>query len=180
MNKGKLDIDGFVEKYRFWIGGVLTVVILTGCGVLFWRENIAKPSFVDRISQLENRVDKLENNQETIIKQTSSNAQSLNIQALNTQPQDTGEVAGVGTETTKIPDQVGKDSSAVVTPQGKINLNTASQSQLELLPGIGPVTAGYIIDYRNQHGGFKSIGELDNVKNIGQKTIEKFKDLVSL
>ena len=179
MDKNK--IDGAIEKYRFWIGGVLTVVILTGCGVLFWRENIAKPSFADRISQLEDRVDKLENNQETIInEQTSSNAQSLNIQALNIQPQDTGEVAGVGTETTKIPDQVRNDSSAVVTPQGKINLNTASQSQLELLPGIGPVTAGYIIDYRNQHGGFKSIGELDNVKNIGQKTIEKFKDLVSL
>ena len=54
-----------------------------------------------------------------------------------------------------------------------IDINTADQKTLEKLPGIGPTTAKLIIEYRNQNGPFKSINELDNVKRIGPKTIEK-------
>lgn len=61
-----------------------------------------------------------------------------------------------------------------------INLNTATQAELESLPGIGPVIATRIIDYRTQHGGFKSVGELEAVKGIGPKTLEKLKPLVSV
>ena len=54
-----------------------------------------------------------------------------------------------------------------------IDINNADQKTLEKLPGIGPATAKLIIEYRNQNGPFKSINELDNVKRIGPKTIEK-------
>lgn len=57
--------------------------------------------------------------------------------------------------------------------KGRININTASRSELEEIPGIGPVTADRIVTYREVHGGFSDISELDNVSGIGKKTIEK-------
>lgn len=59
-----------------------------------------------------------------------------------------------------------------------ININTANQSTLEQLPGIGKVKAQAIIDYRNQNGGFDNINELLNVSGIGQKTFDKLKNLI--
>lgn len=53
-----------------------------------------------------------------------------------------------------------------------ININTASATELDRLPGVGPVTAAKIIDYRKQHGGFSSIDELLAVKGIGPKKLE--------
>ena len=47
-----------------------------------------------------------------------------------------------------------------------VNINTASPSELEALPGIGPAKAKAIVDYRQQHGAFKSVEELKNVKGI--------------
>ncbi len=61
-----------------------------------------------------------------------------------------------------------------------ININTATQKELQQLPYIGPVTANSIIEYRNEHGPFKSIKELDNVKRIGPKTIERIGPYVYL
>src|SRR5262245_46327404 len=48
----------------------------------------------------------------------------------------------------------------------RININTASSSQLQVLPGIGPALAGRIIEYRTRNGAFRSIDDLDNVKGI--------------
>lgn len=59
-----------------------------------------------------------------------------------------------------------------------ININTATQAQLELLPGIGPALAMRIIEYRDKHGGFKSVQALDEVKGIGPKTLAKLQPLV--
>lgn len=50
---------------------------------------------------------------------------------------------------------------------GKVNLNTADQIQLETIPGIGPVMAQRILDYRDQQGGFKNIAEVDAISGIG-------------
>jgi competence protein ComEA len=63
--------------------------------------------------------------------------------------------------------------------QGKANLNLASKSQLESLPGIGPTLAQRIIDYRNKNGFFKNIEELKKVSGIGKKKFEGLKDLIS-
>lgn len=56
-----------------------------------------------------------------------------------------------------------------------VNVNTATQQELETLKGIGPVKAKAIIDYRSKNGPFKSQADLVNVPGIGEKTVEKLK-----
>lgn len=60
----------------------------------------------------------------------------------------------------------------------KININTASASELETLSGIGPQKAQEIIRHREEEGHFKKIEELTNVSGIGDKTFEKLKDKI--
>lgn len=62
----------------------------------------------------------------------------------------------------------------------RISLNEANSKELEQLPGVGPVIAARIIQYRVQHGGFSSLQELMEVKGIGEKTIEKLKPYIKL
>jgi competence protein ComEA len=61
-----------------------------------------------------------------------------------------------------------------------ININTASITELDALPSIGPVTAQKIIDYRNRYGLFKSKEGIKNVSGIGEKTYEKIKDKIEI
>ncbi len=61
-----------------------------------------------------------------------------------------------------------------------ININTASAEELDKLPGIGPTKAQAIVDYRNQHGNFKSIEDIENVKGIKQGTFSKIKDHITV
>jgi len=56
----------------------------------------------------------------------------------------------------------------------KVNINTATVSELQSIKGIGPKTAAAIIAYRDDHGSFKSVDELENVKGIGPKSLDKF------
>jgi competence protein ComEA len=61
-----------------------------------------------------------------------------------------------------------------------ININTASIPELESLPGIGPEKAENIVVYRNEHGPFERIEEIENVSGIGPVTFEKIKALISV
>jgi len=63
---------------------------------------------------------------------------------------------------------------------GKLNINTANQQELQQLSGIGPALSQRIIDYRESHGKFNSIDEIKNVSGIGEKTFEKFKDVITV
>jgi competence protein ComEA len=64
-------------------------------------------------------------------------------------------------------------------PTGPVHLNSATLEQLDGLPGIGPVTAQKILDYRQAHGAFGSVAELDAVSGIGPARLEQLKDLVA-
>lgn len=61
---------------------------------------------------------------------------------------------------------------------GKININSAGQSDLEKLPNIGPVMAKKIINFRNSSGGFRQVEDLMKVKGIGNKKFNKLRDHV--
>ena len=64
-------------------------------------------------------------------------------------------------------------------PAGPVHLNSATLEQLDSLPGVGPVTAQKIVDYREQHGGFGSVDELDAVPGIGPARLENLRGLVA-
>ena len=66
------------------------------------------------------------------------------------------------------------------TGSGPVNINTASLSELQTLPGVGPVLAQRIIDYRTEHGSFRSPEELSKVEGIGQKTLLAILDLITV
>ena len=62
------------------------------------------------------------------------------------------------------------------TNKGKVNINTAKQTELETLNGIGPSTALKIIDFRNENGEFKKIEDIKDVPGIGESKYESIKD----
>lgn len=62
----------------------------------------------------------------------------------------------------------------------QINLNTATAAQLEALNGIGAAKAEAIVAYRVAHGGFKSVDELAAVKGVGDKTVEKNREQMTV
>jgi competence protein ComEA len=74
----------------------------------------------------------------------------------------------------------GAGGGGAATPGAPINLNSASDADLETLPGIGPALAQRIIAYRTQHGSFRSVDELRNVSGIGDAKFAEIKDLVTV
>jgi competence protein ComEA len=64
-------------------------------------------------------------------------------------------------------------------PAGPVHLSTATLEQLDALPGVGPVTAQKILDYRQEHGAFTSVDELDAVPGIGPARMDTLRDLVA-
>ena len=82
-----------------------------------------------------------------------------------------------------LPAYAQKPSSAKATPAASasapVNLNSATQAQLESLPGIGAKAAQRILEYRLKNGSFKKIEDLMNVKGIGPAKLEKLRGLVT-
>ncbi len=96
-----------------------------------------------------------------------ANVASQQEEGLST-PESSGESSASKTESANHVSQV----------NGKININQADTSLLETLPGIGPVKAQAIVDYRKTKGGFSSIADITNVSGIGEKTYEKIKEQI--
>ena len=74
--------------------------------------------------------------------------------------------------------EVSADSSQEISD--KININSASVSELDTLPGIGPATAQKIIDYREENGSFESIEDIKDVSGIGDSKFEQIKDMIAV
>lgn len=81
-----------------------------------------------------------------------------------------------------VPRAVADPATRASSPETRalLNLNAASQSELEALPGIGPVLAERILAYREEQGPFSSIEELEEVEGISTRTIEEIRPLVTI
>ena len=71
-------------------------------------------------------------------------------------------------------------SSFAAFAADKININTASADELQLLSGVGPSTANAIVDYREQNGAFGSVEDLVNIKGIGEKKVANLAEQVTV
>ncbi|WP_435372355.1 helix-hairpin-helix domain-containing protein [Streptomyces ficellus] len=88
-----------------------------------------------------------------------------------------GEQVVVGAPSAPAGAAVGASGATGPAASGPVSLNTATVEQLDTLPGVGPVLAQHIVDYRTRHGGFRSVDELREVNGIGDR---RFADLQSL
>jgi len=79
-----------------------------------------------------------------------------------------------------VPGVAGADPSAASGTAGPVNLNSATVDQLDELPGIGPVLAQRIIDWRSANGGFTTVRDLDQVSGIGDAIFGELEPLVTV
>jgi competence protein ComEA len=77
-------------------------------------------------------------------------------------------------------DVAGPAGAGEAAPGAKVHLNTATLEDLDTLPGVGPITAQKILDYRDEHGAFGSVEELDAVPGIGPARLAELRELVDL
>jgi competence protein ComEA len=73
----------------------------------------------------------------------------------------------------------GRGGGGGAAAAGPVHLNSATLEQLDSLPGVGPVTAQKILDFRQEHGAFGSVDELDAIPGIGPARLEQLRELVA-
>ncbi|MDO4887178.1 MAG: helix-hairpin-helix domain-containing protein [Actinomycetaceae bacterium] len=86
----------------------------------------------------------------------------------------------VATGEQPVTDPAGQSAAGTGQADGQINVNTASEQELQELPGVGPVTAASIVEWREENGRFESVDDLLEVSGIGEATLDKFRDRVAL
>ena len=112
---------------------------------------------------------------------------------VSSQPQETKETpASQETQTPEAPQETQEEAPleleeaeqqtplSAPTEEAPLNLNTATQAELELLPGIGPVLAQAILDYRDSFGGFSTKEQLKEVSGIGEKRYAAVEALITV
>jgi comEA protein len=81
-------------------------------------------------------------------------------------------------DTASSPRRTVANKRSAIPPQHSININSATQEELQALPGIGPAIAGRIIAYRTAHGQFTSVDNIADVKGIGPRTVERIRPFI--
>jgi competence protein ComEA len=105
-----------------------------------------------------------------------ANLDALNLAAPLT---DGEQVLVPGRDAAAVPGATGSGSTGAGAA-ALININTASEADLEELPGIGPVLAQRIVDYRTEHGPFPTVDTLDDVSGIGPATMDDLRELITV
>jgi len=153
--------SNWFEKYRFSIIIILSIVIFAGLIYLYLDNKKSKEiNYEKEITALNAKITDLENN----------------LNNNKKEPQ----VAGETTETTDKTEEDIQTTNEETDEQNKININDATQEELETLSGIGATKAADIIKYREENNGFKSIDEITNVKGIGEATFAKIKNQITV
>lgn len=106
-------------------------------------------------------------------------AGSLALGSLAAAPQ-TPQKAGTSQVSTQTKAPKAAVRKAKALPAEKVILNAATAEQLSALPRIGPKVAQRIVEYRTAHKGFKTVGELRNVKGVGPKVLEGLRPYLTL
>ena len=88
---------------------------------------------------------------------------------------DSQRATGPAALTAGVPEQLSGRSASV-----KLDLNMATEQEIESLPGIGPVLAGRIVEYRQSRGAFRTVDQLRHVKGIGKKKFDRIRMLVNV
>lgn len=140
--------------------------------------NQGKTAEEKKEKQEENKKEKKEENPE-ISKEESKEESKAESEEESKVGSKAGSKAEIGVDGEKTNKEAGIEDSQEKIQQNreekKININAATEQELESLKGIGPATAKNIIRYREEYGGFSSIEEIKNVKRIGEKIFEKIK-----
>ncbi len=179
-------IPELVRRYRPQLAGLLTAVIVVSSAWAYgeWRVVSLKAELDHqriRVGQLEEAIanNSVDNGAAALSDSGLVLDQVIAAQKESSVAKKSSPKAGISviqSEAKAATTEEGPQASTL----GKININTASITQLDSLPGIGPVYAQRIIDYRDQVGGFKSIEQIVNVKGIGPKTVEKIRDRITI
>lgn len=160
-----------MENIKLGFLVVISIGIIAGSYLLFWqiqKQNVPQNQN-DQNDQLRSEIETLNGKIEALNKSLGESKSEVETKVeTKVVSSGSGKVAGASS------------SSGESEISGKVNLNTASTSELDSLPGIGPAYAQRIIDYRNSSGGFKAIEDVQNVKGIGPVRFEKMKDLITI
>ncbi|MDR1100820.1 MAG: helix-hairpin-helix domain-containing protein [Clostridiales bacterium] len=167
---------------------IIGFLILTIAGMLLFPRPAPEPIVYnaaaadqyleDEAAYFENPVDTNLENSSTPTDEnpkTESNAESPKITA-TAKPKATAKPNPTAKPKTAAQPTPGK----ITASEGKININTASESQLTRLPGIGEVTAKKIVEYRDTHGNFNIIQDIMKVSGIGETKFANMKDLIEI
>lgn len=171
MRRGQIkSLTSWFKKNRVPI--LLLSLILTGGSWLIWawKNQSANDSEIYSSEEIEALRKLQEDNNQLQSELIAVKDELLSIKDKEIVESEQGRVAGVHDEIIQSESSLGD----------LVNINTASQVDLETLPGIGPSKAQAIIDYRIKAGDFKSKTELMNVKGIGQATYDNLSELISI